>query len=297
MDASFETYQELRDRAGQAVHNGRWSEALPLLEAAWNWASEHGDENLADRAFCNLSVARIELRRPEGCLARLGEILMRSRDPEGRWIATYTIARACELDKNLEKGLFYARLARNQAAALRRDDLLGNAHNLTGNLLLADSQPEKAAQEYEAALGLLDGTPGIALGKVFDNLGYCRVLDGLYEEGFRFLFRSWRILRRCGTPEPLLSLRLDLAFAHLEVNRYRDAARHAASALDLARRMEVRDSVKNALYLLGESANLAGDIELARHHFSELQEYYPELPIVTDLLLAMDVRKMVNLRA
>lgn len=297
MDASFEIYQSLRDQAIQAGQEGRWADALPLFESAWSWAGEHGDQELADRAFCNLSIARIELGHTDGCIARLGEILLRTRDLEGRWIATYNIARAYELEKNVEKGLLYARRARDQAGRLGRNDLLASSYNRIGNLLLIHSQWIDAAREYEAALEALDGRPGIALGKVLDNLGYCRVLAGRPEEAFHLLFRSWQILSRCRTPEPLLSLRLDLSFAYLEINRYGRAARHAAVALDLARHLGAQESIKNALYLLGESANLAGDVELARRHFSELQEYYPNLPVVTDLLLAIDVRKLINLRA
>lgn len=92
-------------------------------------------------------------------------------------------------------------------------------------------------------------------------------------------------------------LRLDLAFAHLEARRPQSAARHALAGLEAARAVGDNQSIKNALYLLGESAKQEGDYEKARFYFLELQELYPDLPYVTDYLIAFDLRGLINLRA
>lgn len=295
---SSEVYRQFREKGVAAIRDGLWEEALPPLTRAWEWADEQGDEELRDRAFCNLSIVKIELRQTEGCLAELGEILLRSQDPEGRWLAGYNIARAYELDKKFERGLFYARIARDQARAMDRPDLLAVSHNRLGNLYLGASKTTEATREYEQALELLGSSdPSVHFARILDNLGYCRVLQGRLEEGFRLLFRSWRILRSQHSKEALVSLHLDLSFAHLEIERPRHGARHASKALELARELGDRDSVKNALFLLGESASLGGDEDGARRYYSELQTYYPELPVVTDILLAVDTRQMINLRA
>lgn len=56
--------------------------------------------------------------------------------------------------------------------------------------------------------------------------------------------------------------------------------------------------MKNVLYLLGEAANLQGDFDLARSYFLRLQrDYYPNADYLPDFLLAIDVRKLVNLKA
>ena len=58
------------------------------------------------------------------------------------------------------------------------------------------------------------------------------------------------------------------------------------------------DSIKNALYLLGEAATLAGHQETARTYFARLQrEFYPEAAYLPGFLLAVDVRKLINLHA
>ena len=72
----------------------------------------------------------------------------------------------------------------------------------------------------------------------------------------------------------------------------------AEEGLALAEELEDLDARKNALYLLGEAASLEGDIETARHCFGELQQrFYPDKPFVSEFLLSVDVRKVVNLRA
>jgi TolA-binding protein len=56
--------------------------------------------------------------------------------------------------------------------------------------------------------------------------------------------------------------------------------------------------VKNALYLLGEVANLSEDVHTARRHFTRLhRDFYPEAGYLPEFLLAVDVRKLVNLHA
>ena len=299
---SFATYRSLRQRAGDAVRRGRWRDALPFVTHAWEWAIENGPEALQDRALCNLSIVKIHLGEDDGCVAQLGEVLLRTRDPESRWLASYNIARAHELDKRFDRGLFYGRIARDQARAMDREDLLAVSHNRLGNLYLGQSETGKATREYERSLELMkhDGGRGdgsLELGKILDNLGYCRVLQGRLEDGFRLLVRSWRILRSGDTLQPLISLHLDLAYAYLEVERPRHADRHARRALEYSRRLDEKPSVKNALFLLGESATLRGDEVQARRSYGQLQSFYPDLPVITDLLLAVDTRSMINLRA
>jgi len=298
---SFEAYRELRDRGQQATQDGHFEEAIELFERAGQWAEDHGDQELIDRAFCNLSALKIELGQREDCVGRLREILMRNTDPLNSLLAAYNIAHAYEIDRKLDKGLFYGRIALKYACQIEDPSWQASAHNLIGNLHLAGSATPEATTEYEAAFDLLGDREGrsgsLFLGKVLDNLGYCRVLDGRHDDGFRLLFRSLRMLRRFGRKEPLISTHVDLAFAHLDIDRPRSAARHAEIALGLARALNSAHWVKNALLLLGQSASMEGDTELARRHFVELQQFYPGLPVVTDLLLSFDLRKIVNLRA
>jgi tetratricopeptide (TPR) repeat protein len=295
IEAAFE---ELRSRGERAIQAGHLEEAAEILDQALAWAREQGDQRLEDLAVCNRSAVVIELGRGDSELPRLREILLRNSDPAGCRIAAYNIARHYELTKNYKKALFYARITRDRSESLGRRDWLASSYNLIGNTLLAESFVEEACVEYEKALELIPDEPSVARAQILDNLGYCRVLQGRTEEGYTLLYDSLRWLRRLGARRHEISARLDLCFAHLETGRYRHACRQGTLALRLAESLQDRDSVKNALYLLGEMANLSEDVSTARGYFTRLhRDFYPEAGYLPEFLLAVDVRKLVNLHA
>ena len=66
----------------------------------------------------------------------------------------------------------------------------------------------------------------------------------------------------------------------------------------LAERLADTDAKKNALYILGAAAIATGDRVGARRHFERLQQgFYPEADHLPELLLHVDVRQLVNLKA
>jgi tetratricopeptide (TPR) repeat protein len=291
-------FEELRSRGEKAIQAGRLEEAESLLDQALAWARAQSEPRLIDLAVCNRSAVLIELGRGESELPRLREILLRNGDPTSCRVAAYNIARHYELTKNYKKALFYARITRDRSQALERRDWIASSHNLIGNTLLAESFVEAACAEYEKALELIPDEPSAARAQILDNLGYCRILQRRYDEGYRLLYESLSWLRRLSALRHEISARLDLCFAHLETGRYRNARHQGTAALRLAETLGERDAVKNALYLLGEAANLSGDVETARDHFLRLQEdFYPEAGYLPEFLLAVDIRKLVNLHA
>jgi tetratricopeptide (TPR) repeat protein len=291
-------FEELRSRGEKAIQAGRLDEAETLLDQALAWARAQADPRWIDLAVCNRSAVLIELGRGESELSRLREILLRNGDPTSCRVAAYNIARHYELTKNYKKALFYARITRDRSDALGRRDWLASSHNLIGNTLLAESFVEAACAEYEKALELIADEPSAARAQILDNLGYCRVLQRRYEEGYRLLYESLFWLRRLSARRHEISTRLDLCFAHLETGRFRNARGQGTAALRLAEELGERDAVKNALYLLGEAANLSGDAETARDYFLRLQgDFFPEAGYLPEFLLAVDIRKLVNLHA
>lgn len=291
-------FEDLKTQGAQAVEAGRLEDAKSLFEEALAWAREHGDPRQIDLAVCNRAAAAIELGDGEGELPRLREILVRNANPVSCRIAAYNIARYYELVKSFKKALFYARIARERSEQLGRRDWLASSHNLIGNTLLAESFVEEACEEYEKALEFMPAEPSAPRARILDNLGYCRVLQGRHDEGYTLLYESLRLLRRFQAERYEISTRLDLCFAHLETGRYRHAWNQGRAALDLAERMGETDSIKNALYLLGEVENLRGHLDRARFYFSRLQrDFFPDASYLPGFLLAVDVRKLVNLHA
>lgn len=292
-------FDDLRNLGQKAVEEGNLEGAETRFDQALSWASDHGSDRQRDLALCNRAAVAIELRCDEGQVAQLREVLLRNSDPTNSLLAAYHISIFYQLSKkNHKKSLFYARIAHGRAELLDRPNLLASSHNQLGNALLGECFVEEACMEYETALRLMPGQASIWRARILDNLGYCRILQKRYEEGYAFLYESLQLLRRLKADRYQVSTRLDLSFAHLETGRYRHALHQGIAALGLAERTGQDDSVKNALYLVGEAANLSGDLDAASSHFRRLQrQFFPEASYLPNFLLAVDVRKLINLHA
>jgi tetratricopeptide (TPR) repeat protein len=294
-------FEELRSRTQQAVEGGRLAEAEALAEEALTWARSHGSQNQVDQAICNRAALAISLGRGEGELPALRKILVRSGSPANAWLAAYNIARYYEAEKLFGKSLFYARIARDRAKVLGSRDWQASSHNQMGNALLGESSIPEASAEYEQALALLPAEDSLRRAAFLVNLGYCRVLQGRFADGYPLLYQCLAVERRIGSKRYEVLARLDLCFAHLETGRYRHALRQGRTALRLALAEDPEEGtrgVKNALYLLGEACSLSGNAAEAHQYFTRLQRrFFPEADYLPGFLLSVDVRKLVNLHA
>lgn len=292
-----EDFQAARVRWTECVEAGQLESALTLVEEAFAWADANGNAVLRDRALCNRAAIVLELGRGNGDVPALRELLVRTSDPENTYLAAYTIARHYELQKEHRKGLFYAQLARDRAQSLDENRRAASL-NYIANFLVAESRFDEAIAVYEEAIALLPARDALRGAVIGYNLGYCKVLTGQGREGLALLYSSLRSLIRRGAEGHAMKARLDLAFALLETSHARRAGRHAARALALAERLDDADAKKNALYLLGAAAVASGDRLGARRHFERLQQgFYPEADYLPELLLHVDVRDLVNLKA
>ena len=296
-DDPISEFENLNELGRQAIDAGHIETALSLYQRASAIAASSGDRRLQDLALCNLAAAAIALGCGDDEVPRLREILLRGEDAANCRLAAYNIARFHEDRKDFKKSLFYARIARDRSELLDRVDWIASSHNQIGNALLAQSLIDEACGHYETALSLCR-EPGIRRALMLDNLGYCRVLQNRLAESYPLFYESLATLRRVGALRYQLCPRLDLSFAHLEGGRLQHAERHGRKALALAESIGDCDAIKNALYLLGEAANLRGDDERAREYFCRLQRgYFPDQPYLPSFLLAIDVRKLINLKA
>jgi tetratricopeptide (TPR) repeat protein len=291
-------FEDLKSRAQTAAEAGQLEEAGRIMREALDWAKTHGDPNQIDSAVCASAAVKIQLGQGEPELPVLREILLRSGDPANCRLAAYHISLYYDLKKNFKKSLFYARIARDRAAVHGRADFLALSHNQIGNALLGESFVEEASQSYEQALELMARRGNHWLAIVQANLGYCRILQRRFTDGYRLLYRAIRSLRQLHQPRYEAIARLDLCFAHLETGRFQQARRHGEIALRFGEQSGDVDTMKNALYLLGETAGLSGDRGAAHAHFVRLQkEFFPDASYLPAFLLTVDVRKMINLHA
>lgn len=290
-------YESLCDAAVECLRRGSLGDAEVHYAEALRLAKELSEPDLEDRAFCNLIAIRQERDRDDGVLPRLRQILTRNSNADNCFLAAYNLARAYEHRKEHKKALFYTRIALERVRSLPQNDSewLAPTLNLFGNLLVVESFFAEALLKYREALKLRPPPTLQLRALIIQNVGYCYVMTGRPREGLDYLYRSLRTLRQ--NPQMVPQIHLDIALAHLEIGRHRDALRHGVKALRAARDVERVEETKNALYLIGEAAHLGGDEALARRYFDELQEYFPDTPFVSDFLLATDVRQLINLRA
>ncbi|MEL7058709.1 MAG: hypothetical protein AAGN46_01650 [Acidobacteriota bacterium] len=288
----------LRERISELVAVGRFDDALALADEAVRRAESSGDVERLDLAVCARAALLIARGEGRSTISALRRILMRSTNASNRFRAAYAISQFHDEREELDKSRFYARQALHYAEATDDSTLIGRAFNRLGNLALVDSYFEDARDAYRQALGLQDAAPSLDDAILLSNLGYCEIVLGEVLAGYRNLVASLRAMRRLGASRWLFLPRLGLSYAHLELGRYPSARRHAADALELAERAASDNHVKNALYLLGEAEKLCGDDAAARDCFRMLKDrFYPDQPIVVDVLMSADIRQLVHLMA
>jgi Tfp pilus assembly protein PilF len=288
----------LRAQAEQAFGAGELDASERLIDQWLEIATASGDAVLIDRACCIRSAVQLERGSFEEAVATLGKILLRSAEPENRRLAAYTLARAYDRREEWNRALFYARLALESAQKLGRQEWIASSENQIGTLLLTSSYFEEAIASFERALRVLPQTASIERSIIIDNLGYCYTIRGRFKEGFRALFESLRTLRCLGARRYEIEPRMSLSFAYLEIERPERSLRHGLAALAMAEEFGDQESIKTSLFLLGEAAKLLGNDFGAQRYFRRLQEsYYPLETQLTDMLMVVDARSMVNLKA
>lgn len=297
-DTSSEYFESLRRRGYEQANQGRLDEALATYDEALEWAECHGDQRTVDLAFCNRSAVLIAQGEGRHLVGPLRCILLRSGDSTVRHLAAYNVSLFYESVEDRQKGLFYARLALDHAKNSGTSEFIARSHNRIANTLIVESYFEEAQEHNLRALDLLGDEVSLLRVSLLTNTGYCHVVLGHYTAGFEALFRSLRSLRKLEHCEWESIVRLDLCYAYLEIDRIDPARRHGLAALQCAERTGDYEQVKNSLYLLGEVAKMAGESLSAYSFFSRLRdEFYPDKQFIADMLMTVDARQLVNLRA
>jgi tetratricopeptide (TPR) repeat protein len=291
-------YEALKERASETLKQGKLHEALGLFDEANELARRLGVPDLVDLAFCNRSAVSIRLHQGEDCVPKLRQMLLRTTNPQVARHSAYNLALACDAQKNYNKELFYARIAYRYSVELAEVEHEASALNQIGNALVALNDFGGALEEYRRADRLLESEQSGRKAIILANLGYCCLLTDQPVDGFRALVRGLRMARRVGAPLAESLARLCLAFAHLLHGRPWYALRHGSEALELAEAHGDEQTLKYALLLLGEAYKQGGKMNVARECFELLQRtYYPGMAQVPEMLLGVDVCRVINLRA
>lgn len=292
------SFEAKKEQAWHLALEGKLRPSLKLLDELLDWAREHGDRQQLDRALCARASVLVELGETAGIKQDLRRILLANADAEVSFLAAYTLSRAYDIETDVEKAVFYARIANRHALDGGSVEQQSSSFNQLGNLMLAQCDFEEAFEHIKKSLALIGPAPSIRRGICLDNLGYCYTIWGRYGKAFGALFEALRILRKQGARALEANTLLSLAFAYLQMGRFDRALRHARKSLGMAEECEDHMVVKYCLFVLGEAEKLSGNPLAAREHFLRLEEqFYPDNPNVADLLLVLNVQNLINLKA
>jgi len=290
----LERIEDLR-KQGVAKHRAnQYEEAVRLFDEALALTTEQ-DEEILELLTINKAGSLIFMERDTPEVQQLHEIVMRRRNATHLYLAAYQLQHKYALARNHKRAISYGKIALEAAEALGDLGRKSQVLILLGNLCVFDSKIAEARAYYDEALALLEDTPENGQRRAFgvQNLGYCMLMMNETEGGIETIHRAVDLMKGCGAERYVAESYIDLCSGYLDLGNYEIAREYGELGLSLA--TEVRQ-IRNAHYLLGEVAYKSGDMETAEQHFEHLATHYPDFPHLKSLLLAIDLRGLVNFK-
>jgi tetratricopeptide (TPR) repeat protein len=283
--------EELRQEARARLRRGDYEQALEVYDEALALAD---DEETRELISINKADAMIALERTGPEVVELPRVIMRRRNPRHVYLAAYALQYKYRLENDLKRALFYGQLALRTAEeagepSWRRIVLLE-----LGNIYELDSQIAQAIECFNESLAITEESPlqemELSHSYALENLGYCLLLQGDLETGMGRIYEALELLH---DPIGRAEAYIDLCYGYIEKGQYEKALFYGQAGLEIAK--DPRQT-RNAHYLLGEACYKSGDVDGADFHFSELSKFYPQFRNLKNLLYAIDLRSMVNLK-
>lgn len=284
--------ETLRAQALAYVQSERFDEALALYDEAMSLATS---DEARELITINKADAMIASGRSGPEVQALPRILMARRNSHHTFLAAYALMYRHRLSNEIKRAIFYGQIALDAANDADQAFWKIAAFNDLGIAYEIDSQFPKAIECFEQALAMLasledDAKQAFSHVAIYGNLGYSRLLVGQTVEGVAMLES---ILDQIQAPSALSDAYTELCYGYLDLEQYEKAREYGEKGLELA--CDERQ-VRNAHYLLGEAAYKTGDVEAAEQHFEELARFYPQFRHLKNVLFAIDLRSMINLR-
>jgi tetratricopeptide (TPR) repeat protein len=284
--------EELRMAAYALVGSGHYEEALGIYDEALGAANDDAIRELITINKADVLVA-LERNGPE--VQALPAILMRRRNPHHTFLAAYALLYKHRTAGETKRAMFYGHHAYDTAVEAEQPFWQIAALNELGVVYEIDSQFTEAIEYFDKALALMAAVtdPSIHAASriaVVANLGYNKLLIGNTAEGLALLHSVVDLIEAPAAKSDAL---IDLCYGYLDLEEYEKARQYGEAGLELA--SETRQ-IRNAHYLLGEACYKGGDTDAAEFHFEELARFYPQFRNLKNLLYAIDLRSMLNLR-
>ena len=290
--SEIRSVEELRQQGLEKMRANQIEQALPLFDQALALAQ---DDETRELITINKASVHVRLGEATAEVQQLPRIIMRRRNPRHVWLASYYLAAKFENEKEFSKARFYLEIA--LTTAQETDDTEERAQTLVhlGNNYVFDSRPDEAISCYTEALALLgEGIAGgIWRAFALQNLGYARLLKEDSAAGVELILEAVSLMKVTGAEGYASESYIDLCHGYLDLGDLEKAQHYGELGLEGATEQR---QVRNAHYLLGEVAHNLGESERAAFHFEKLAAYYPEFPHLKNLLVAIDLRKMVNFK-
>jgi tetratricopeptide (TPR) repeat protein len=283
--------EELRQEARARLRSGDYEQALGFYDEALALAD---DDEMRELITINKADAMIALERSGPEVHALPRVIMRRTNARHVYLAAYALQYKHRLENDLKRALFYGQLALRTAEdagepSWRRIVLLE-----LGNIYELDSQIDQAIECFNESLAIIEESPlqekDLSHSYALENLGYCLLLQGNTRDGLARIHEALELLH---DPIGRAEAYIDLCYGYLESARFEKALFYGQAGLEIAK--DARQT-RNAHYLLGEACYKSGDADGADFHFSELARFYPQFRNLKNLLYAIDLRSMVNLK-
>lgn len=290
--AAADRAEQLRLEGLARVENNELEAALARFDEALTLRS---DEEFAELITINKAGVMIQMRVEGPEVQALPQIVLRRRNVKHTFLAAYNLQNRCALTQEYRKAYNYVRIALEMAEEAGNLAWKIFARNATGNICVYESRPAEAIEHYRATLELCGISDDHLLSRAFarQNLGYCLILEDEPAQGIGMIHQAIEEMTRAGAGGYVAESYVDLCYGYLELGMLEDAKHFGMLGLEHA--TETRQ-VRNAHYLLGEVAFKQGEREAAAAHFEQLGAFYPEFPNLTNILMALDLRKVVNFK-
>ncbi len=283
--------EELRQEARARLRSGDYEQALDVYDEALALTD---DEETRELITINKADAMIALERTGPEVNELPRVIMRRRNPRHVYLAAYALQYKYRLESDLKRALFYGQLALRTAEEASEPSWRRIVLLELGNIYELDSQIAQAIECFNESLAIDEESPlqekELSHSYALENLGYCLLLQGDLDNG---LARVYEALEMLHDPIGRAEAYIDLCYGYIEKGQYEKALFYGQAGLEIAK--DPRQT-RNAHYLLGEASYKSGDVEGADFHFSELSKFYPQFRNLKNLLYAIDLRSMVNLK-
>lgn len=287
---SYDQMEALRQEGLEKLRNNEPACAIELFDAAMAAST---DSVTLQRLLIHKTMGLLALERldaPE--LSELPKIVFRRADETNVYLAAYALSYRFRLESKLERAAHYANIALEAATNLNQPDWILDSLTELGNVAVYDSRFGDAIERYEQAIALLpEDSNQFRRFFLLQNIGYSRIVSGDAEEGVTLIEEAVALMQKLGTTGYLAESYIDLCHGYLELGNL-DQAKYFGD-LGLVHLVDSRQE-RNIHYLLGEIAYKTGDFSAAELHFDHLATHYPDFPQLKNLLLAVDLRRMIN---